>query len=193
MGYFKDYNLTLLSSDQINKLYKEQMVIDFPPNELKPLDMLYKLISQGRYDCYGLIENDEIIGYSFLNRLEGSKDYLIDYLATAPNRRNHGLGAMMLKLLAEKLSDADSIIGEVENPEYAMNDADRELQTRRLKFYLRNGFIDTNVRATCFSVPYSIIELKNGMAKSEKKIKELYKQHYKAMLPKELFEANVIV
>lgn len=192
-SYTKQYDLTLLSSDQINKIYKERTVFDFPPNELKPLDMLHKLVSEGRYECYGVIENEEIIGYSFLNRLGGKEDYLIDYLATIPSVRNCGLGAKILKLLAQKLAGADNVILEVENPEFAINDEDRKLQTRRLNFYLRNGFRDTNVRAECFSVPFIILELENGAVKSEKEIAEIYRQHYKAMLPKGLFDANVFV
>ena len=185
--------LKLLSLDQIEKIYIERMVEDFPSNELKPLDMIKKLILEGNYDCYGLFENDEIVGYIFLNRLKGQQNYLIDYLATVPNRRNSGLGATIIKRLSEKLSDADSIIGEVENPEYEMNVLNKELQTRRLNFYLRNGFKDTKVRATCFGVPFIIIELVDKMSKSENEIKELYKQHYKAMLPKELYDTKIIV
>lgn len=185
--------LKLLSNNQIEKIYFERMVEDFPPNELKPLAMINKLVSEGRYDCYGLFETEEIIGYIFLNRLEGRQDYLIDYLATIPSRRNSGLGAVIIELLAEKISDADSIIGEVENPLYAPNESNKELQTRRLNFYMRNGFIDTKVRVTCFGVPFIIIELVKKMGKSENEIKELYKQHYKAMLPKALYDTNVVV
>lgn len=187
------YKLILLSTDQIKKLYTERMTMDFPANELKPLDMIFKLVSRGRYDCYGLVENEEIIGYAFLNRLEGREDYLVDYLAIASDRRNHGLGAELIELLAQKLVDANSILVEVENPEYATDDSDRKLKTGRVNFYMRNGFRDTNVRAVCFGVPFCIIAYGNGDVKSEEEIKELYKQHYKAMLPKELFDKNVIV
>lgn len=187
------YNLKLLSVEQVKKVYHERMTNDFPSDELKPYDMLCKLIEKGLYDCYGIIENDEIIGYTFLNRLEDRGDYLIDYLATLPDRRNKGLGALILKLLSEKLADADSIIGEVENPEYAENIEDKEIQTRRYNFYLRNNFRDTNVRVSCFGVPFILIELGDSRGKSEEDIKELYKLHYKAMLPKELYDANVLV
>jgi len=187
------YDLKLLSMEQIDKIYEERMLMDFPCDELKPLGMIKKLVLDGRYDCYGLFENDEMIGYTFLNRLDGRQDYLIDYLATFPNRRNGGLGAIMINLLREKLSTADSIIGEVENPKYANDESSKELQSRRFNFYLRNGFTDTNVRARCFGVPFIIIELGNKMSNSENEIKEIYKCHYKAMLPKDLYEKNVIV
>ena len=67
-------------------------------------------------------------------------------------------------------AQAKSIIGEVENPEFAKSEEDRRIQTRRFEFYMRNGFRDTGVRAACFGVPYIIIEMGQGPAHTAEEI-----------------------
>ena len=110
--------LSSLNEKQIETIYRERMKIDFPPNELKPLSMIYDAIERGIYECLGLMDGTDIVGYAYLIRK--GDDYLIDYLAVCPDRRNAGLGSEMLRLLGEYLAEADSIIGEVENPELRM-------------------------------------------------------------------------
>ena len=38
--------LSSLNKKQIETIYRERMKIDFPPNELKPLSMIYDAIEQ---------------------------------------------------------------------------------------------------------------------------------------------------
>ena len=78
------------------------MKIDFPPSELKPLSMIYDAIERGIYECLGLMDGTDIVGYAYLIRK--GDDYLIDYLAVCPDRRNAGLGSEMLRLLGEYLA-----------------------------------------------------------------------------------------
>jgi len=182
---------SMLNKEQIEKVYNECMKVDFPPNELKPLAMIYKAMDEGVYFCYGLMEKENILGYAYLMKLRDSEDYLIDYIATDCNRRNQGLGAVILKELQELLKNADSVIGEVENPEMADREEDRVLQQRRYGFYMRNGLMDTGVLATCFGVPFIILEQKCRKTHTKEEIISLYKAHYKALLPKEMYEKNI--
>lgn len=181
--------LELLTKEEIEKIYKEHMVIDFPADELKPLPMIYKAMDAGKYECYGLKDDGEICGYCFLVKL--GKDYLGDYIATYPEIRNKGLGAELVHHMAEMLKDAHSLIMEVEDPEFAETEEDRILQTRRLNFYLRNGVIDTGVKARCFGVPFKILEIVTSHPHSKEELQDLYRRHYAAVLPKEMFEKNV--
>lgn len=208
--------LDTLTAEQIKEVYETRMKEDFPPDELKPLPMIYKLLETGNYECLGLFweesegtnsfakvpkkQNEnfshadcekKLAGYTFLNKV--GSDYLIDYLATFPNQRNQGLGGIMLQLLCDKLKTATSILGEVENPAMEQNEVLRNLQSRRVQFYLRNGFWDTGVTATCFGVPFLLIETGHGGRHSQEEIQKLYKMHYKTMLPKNLYEENVFV
>ena len=153
--------------------------------------MIFQGMEQGIYECYGMFDRETIVGYSYLIRLD--TDYLIDYLATDPICRNKGYGGILIELLRAKLTDATSIIGEVEDPSCAKCEEDRLLQDRRYHFYLRNGFRDTNVRAVCFGVPFRIIETGKGLVHDEEVIKVLYKRHYQSILPKQMYEKHVQV
>lgn len=185
--------LEKLRRDQIEMIYTQRMREDFPPNELKPLSMIYKAVDNGIYTCLGLMEEDAILGYAFLVKLKETEDYLIDYIATDKTKRNNGLGAIMLRELNAMLSNARSVIGEVENPAFEEDIAKKELQIRRYNFYMRNGLTDTGVWVTCFGVPFIVLELECEEKHTEEEIKSLYKQHYKALLPREMYEKNILV
>ncbi len=135
----------------------------------------------------GLYNQGKILGYAFLIKLES--DYLIDYLATYPELRNQGIGATMLSLLGEYMHGATSIIGEVEDPKFASTKEEMVLQSRRLNFYLRNGFAQTSVRANGFGVPFIIITLNTKL--SDEDVLKIYKRIYKTHLPANLYEENI--
>ena len=180
--------LRKLSKEQISAVYKDRMVIDFPPSELKPLSIILDAVDKGIYEGLGLYDGDRIVGYSYL--VKQSADYLIDYLAIYPERRNGGVGSTLVKLLSEYMGDAGSIIVEVEDPEYAKNEEDRKIRIRRLNFYLRNGCCDTGVRVRCFGVEFVILSV--GKLKSDKdSCWELYTSFYKEVLPKDLYTDKI--
>lgn len=183
--------LEKLNKNQVEKIYRESMEVDFPADELKPLEVLFSAMDSEIYECFGLFSDGDIVGYTFLERL--GNDYLIDYLAIYPQVRNQGYGGELIRLLGEYLTDATSILGEVEDPEFAKNENDRKLQARRLNFYLRNGFRNTKIKASAFGVPFIIIEMGEGLNHSYEEVKVLYKKMYKTILPAELYEKNIVI
>ena len=124
----KRMKLQRLDENQITKLYQEYMVVDFPKDELKPLNMILKSVQEGFYDCFGLFENEKIVGYTFMVKQENS--YLIDYIAIFPEHRNKGVGTNLLTLIDDYLGDADRIIGEVEDPAYTDDEEQKTLQIK---------------------------------------------------------------
>lgn len=88
---------------------------------------------------------------------------------------------------------SDSVIGEVEDPECSDNENDKILQTRRLNFYLRNGYIDTGVRVKLFGVDYIVLEMELNKNHSADEISALYKEHYRNMLPEKLYRTMVYI
>ena len=181
--------LQRLNEDQITELYKEHMVIDFPKAELKPLKMILKSLEEGFYDCFGLFEEDKMVGYTFMVKLDNS--YLIDYIAIFPELRNKGIGANLITLIDDYLETADRIIGEVEDPVYTDDEAQKELQTRRLNFYLRNNCKDTNLRVECFGVHYIVLEAGKKHCKDKDEAWNLYKGFYKSFLSEDKFNKNI--
>jgi len=185
----KRMKLQRLDENQITKLYQEHMVVDFPKDELKPLNMILKSVQDGFYDCFGLFENEKIVGYTFMVKLENS--YLIDYIAIFPEHRNKGIGANLLTLIDDYLGDADRIIVEVEDPDYTDDEEQKTLQTRRLGFYLRNNCYDTGLRVECFGVKFIIFEADKKRCRDKDEVWDLYSLFYKKFLSEERFEKNI--
>ncbi|WP_458459450.1 GNAT family N-acetyltransferase [Pseudobutyrivibrio sp.] len=185
----KRMKLQRLNENQITKLYQEHMVVDFPKDELKPLNMILKSVQEGFYDCFGLFENEQIVGYTFMVKQENS--YLVDYIAIFPENRNKGVGANLLTLIDDYLGDADRIIGEVEDPAYTDDEEQKTLQTRRLGFYLRNNCYDTGLRVECFGVKFIILEAGNKKCRDKDEVWDLYSLFYKKFLSEERFEKNI--
>ena len=57
--------LRLSSFSQVDALYRTRLKKDFARNELKPLSSIRRSWKKGAYDCYGLFDGDEILGYAF--------------------------------------------------------------------------------------------------------------------------------
>ncbi|SFU44718.1 GNAT family N-acetyltransferase [Butyrivibrio sp. M55] len=182
-------HLEKLNNAQVENVYKERMVIDFPKAELKPLDILYKAIDKGIYEPLGLFDETKLIGYTFL--VKNNLDYLVDYLAVYPQQRNLGSGGVMVRLLPDYLKDAENIIAEIENPEYAENEDDKILQTKRFGFYTRNGCSDTGLRVRCFGVPFMILRWGTKESEDPHALWNLYQSFYRILLPKDMFEKNI--
>ena len=181
--------LETLNKAQVENVYNERMVIDFPKDELKPLDILYRAMDNGIYEPLGLFDATGIIGYTFL--VKHDRDYLVDYLAVYPQQRNLGSGGIMVRMLSDYLKDAENLIAEIENPEYAENEADRILQTRRFGFYTRNGCSDTGLRVRCFGVPFMILRWGKKENEDLNALWDLYQSFYRIMLPKDLFKKSI--
>jgi hypothetical protein len=181
--------LERLSKAQVGDIYKNKMTEDFPKAELKPLEVILKAIDNGIYEPLGLFDDSGVIGYTFLTKL--GNDYLVDYLAVFSDFRNSGAGSSMVQLLTEYLKDARNIIGEVEDPVHATDAAEKDIQTRRWNFYLRNGCTDTGLRVRCFGVPFGILRIGHRQNENHDELWELYQEFYRRVLPKEMFEKNI--
>lgn len=181
--------LIQLTKDRVASVYEERMVHDFKKDELKPLKMILKAIDEGIYESLGLSDGAGLLGYIFLVRQ--GKRYLVDYLAVYPEERDKGRGTTILKLLRDHVTDAEMMIIEVENPLYAESSSEKEIQERRISFYLRNGCVDTGVRVRCFGVPFIIIRLGEKGSLDRDTVWEGYQSFYRAVLPKKMFDANI--
>ena len=174
---------------QIVKVYYKYLSKDFPRNERRPLSLMIKGRLFGNYECLGAFLEDELVGYAFF--IKNGNDILFDYLATKKECRNKGLGAEILVQVRDFYKNVNSIIGEVENPYYSDNESSKKLQTRRLEFYKRNGFVDTDVRTCTFGVNFIILQ-DIDKAKTTEQVRALYEMHYRRYLPKKLFENNIL-
>ncbi|WP_022762667.1 MULTISPECIES: GNAT family N-acetyltransferase [unclassified Butyrivibrio] len=181
--------LKKLQNAEITTIYQERLVHDFIEDELKKLPVILKAVDDGIYECLGIYDDSEIIGYTFL--VKQGMNYLVDYLAVYPKHRNKGLGGEIIRMLREYMSEAGLVILEVEDPAYT-NDRDlKALQTRRIGFYKRNGCIDTGLKVRCFGVPFIILVLENSTIISNEKLWELYRSFYGAVFSMDIVEKNI--
>ena len=181
--------LMKLRSAEIATIYQERLVHDFIKDELKKLPDILKAVDDGIYECLGLFDDSEMIGYTFL--VKQGMNFLIDYLAVYPKYRYKGFGSEIIKLLREYMSGAELIILEVEDPAYTKESDLKDLQTRRIVFYERNGCIDTGLRVRCFGVPFIILVLKNSRISSKEKLWEMYQSFYIAVFSGNTVEKNI--
>lgn len=173
---------------QVETLYRERLIKDFARNEQKPLRSMRRFWEKNAYDCYGLFDGDEILGYAFFVRQ--GENYLLDYFAIAQGHRDEGLGSLFLGQLAESLKTADCIVGEVEDPEKAKDPDSRAIRERRLRFYLRSGYLKTELTSVVFGADYRILEVPTKEEHSTEQLRAVYTEIYKIIFPPLIFRTQ---
>lgn len=185
------YQIRELKLDEIRAIYNSRMTRDFPADELKPLKMIEDAIARNEYISYGILEEDEILGYAYLAyaRVPQGRRYLFDYLGVREDLRGTGIGSILLHQLPEILPEPECILGEVENPEYAQTDKERAMQERRIAFYERNDIADTGVTCRLYNVEYRVMEQPvGGRIHTSEEAHTLYTELYRAILPADKFK-----
>lgn len=140
----------LTDFSQVETLYGTRLKDDFPPDELKPLESMRRSWEKGAYDCYGLFDGGDILGYAFFVRR--GRDLLLDYFAIVREQRDRGLGSLFLRQLTGHIRGAECAVCEVQDPDKAESAEERTERERRLRFYLRGGFRKTELTSVLFGV-----------------------------------------
>lgn len=185
-----------LTLPEVRQVYKSCMISDFPDDERKPLSMIEAALSRGEYRCLGAMGEGGVLAYAFFVRIErdGQTLELFDYLAVRRDLRDSGVGSAFLRALcAGPLREADCVLLEVDNPEFAPDAAERGIRERRLRFYLRNGLSDTGVRASVFGVEYIVLTLPVGRPQSREAFKDIYETLYHSFLSDKIYKRRVAV
>ena len=173
--------LTLLNEKQIEYIYNTYMVVDFPPDELKPLAHLLRMVEEGLCTYYALFRGGEVLSYFGLCVKDGFA--LVDYLAVNPEKRGQGIGSETLELLKEAAGD-NTILIECEDISATQDEAEKTIRTRRINFYKRSDFILTGVKANLFGVDYVLLTYPE---KSDSVTRLGYETVYRAMLGDETY------
>ena len=178
----------LTEFSQVEALYNTRLKKDFVRNERKPLISMRRSWEKNAYDCYGLYDGEEILGYAFFVRLGSSA--LLDYLAIAEEHRGDGLGTVFLRQLRSCLRDADCVLVEVEDPEKAADGETRLQRERRRQFYLRGGWRETGLCSVLFGADYRILEIPGGKEHSAEQLRRVYTELYRSCLPAFFFRTR---
>lgn len=148
-----------IQDEEINKIYNENFCKDFPIEQRKGIDIKkFTYLIKNIWDELLYTENEEIKGYC-MTRIE-NKHVLIVYFAVIEKYRGQGIGQKFMKELKEIYKENEVIILEVENPEKAKNNEEKEICKKRIKFYEKLDFkIIENLKYILYNVDYKIMEL----------------------------------
>ncbi len=145
--------LKLPSAQQLERVYYRDLKSAFPPSELKPLENIQAMCRDNCYRPWCLFDGGELVGECFL--WTGHPGWaLLDYLCVSQDRRNSGLGALMIKKLLRAEPEGMVILGESEAPIHAPDPA---LAERRLGFYARNQARTAGYDTDIFGVHYKTL------------------------------------
>lgn len=183
----------LLSEQDIINIYNKHLVVDFPEDELKPLDLLMNLYKNGNYIAFGFYKEATLMAYAFIT-VNNRGDYLLlDYYAVVKENRGTGIGGTCLKLMKNQLKEYKGLIIETENPLFANNSKDKEIRERRIRFYENNLLRHTGITSAVKGVEYKILVLEFNLVSEDDIIRTQLINLYKTMLPKQIYESWVII
>jgi GNAT superfamily N-acetyltransferase len=101
-------------------------------------------VGDGTLNCYLAVDGERILGLAVVLLLSGYPVAFLEYLAVDPAARNTGVGSRILDCLRRDLAGPTAVSGiifEVDPPDVAKDDGERELRERRIGFYNRNGAV----------------------------------------------------
>lgn len=181
-----------LTKTQRSYVFNNFLINDFHKSEVKPLDLLERLIENGHYKCYGFYEDDELVGYAYF--IKSKDSILMDYLAVNSKYRCRGFGSRFIELIEEKFKgEYSSLLAEVENPKYSLDEDDKSNRQRRIDFYIKNGFKLSCVETCVYKDQYTMINLKLDKHLDDEEIVKETTHIYKTIFGEDIFERHIRV
>lgn len=183
-----------LNNAEIEEIYNEHMVTDFPKSELKPLKLLLDCREKGLYKCFGMYEKERLLAYMYF--AGNKKIILLDYFAVVKNIRNSGYGSVMLSKIKQYLKNTSSVervIIEAESIRSSKNKEERNIRERRISFYRKNGLKEQSFMPTVFGTEFTILvlDIRKNEDFGEEDIKKGYESIYRDILTVEMYEKNI--
>ena len=150
--------LKQLTNQEIKYVFNHHLVHDFPKNETRPLQSIYDLKDQNRYFCYGAYNHNKLVGYAFFTKSSHDNEFLMDYLAVTLHNRGQGYGSKIIQLIKKEFKN-EIVFAEVEAIKDHLDKSILEIRNRRISFYKRNGFKQSDVDSIVYGVHYAMIYL----------------------------------
>ena len=183
--------LSPLSGERLRRVYHTYIKRDFPRSERRPLSSIESLCQTGRYDTWGVYEEDELLAYAFVWRTEEGHCALLDYLAVCPESRGQGRGAQVLALLKRKYGPECPLLVEAEAPAECLSPEEDRQRRRRLAFYQREGFRLLNYQVLIFGVRYAMMIWPASCALEPETLQTAHRGLYKSHMPLFLFRRMI--
>ena len=182
--------LKQLDIRQAHEIYREHIVKDFPPDEVKPFEAIRSMYQRGCYEIYGAYTQEELAAYAFFvtAEYEGKPVALLDYFAVPDGRRGKGLGTAVLRELSPDRLRREAILIENEKIEGVSGNGQKQIRKRRIEFYVRCGAVRTGVYSRLYGVDYEILTLiRQGGSIGAQEVFALTQYIYHRMFPASWF------
>ncbi len=167
---------------EFKELYRKHIIKDFPKNERPNLQRFRKRMLKNNEETYIFEEDGNAKGYCIVDELQ--EYILIAFLATYKENRGQGIGTKILRDLKEKYSNKKGILLEVEDPEFAKNEEEKNIQEKRIKFYKKSDFkIIDKLKLNLFLVHFKLM-IYSSEQNDIQKIKDALEHFYFLMTDK---------
>ena len=178
-----------LEIEELKTVYKKYIRNDFPRSERRPFSSMEKLTREERYASYGYFDGDRLTAYACYILTGDSQFALLDYFAVIPELRDCGIGSSFLKALREHVPVGVGAFAEAESPADAKSDTEKTLRERRIRFYVTNGAVLTDMKCLLFGVNYDILflaagDLKPAPEQLQNGLENLYREIYRPVYGK---------
>lgn len=172
---------------EFKELYRKHIIQDFPSSERPNLEGFRRRIVKHNEQVFIYEENETEKGYCIIDDL--NEYILVSFLAVYKETRGQGIGTKILKEIEEKYSNKKGIILEVENPEFAENEKEKNIQEKRIKFYQNSNFeIVPSLNVKLFMVNFKImIYQKEKKEINTREVIDKIKEYYSKILNKKRF------
>lgn len=165
------------------EIYYSRLVKDFPACEVKPWEKIEEFLKKGLYEMFGMWEDEALLAYAFVATDVSKKHLLMDYFAVSEKSRGKGYGQYFLKHFWDLYPKASGIVFEVEDVSEAVNEQERNLRERRIKFYERAGLQRYPVYAKVYDACYQLMFFsRTGKMPEIEEMMESYKALYQMIL-----------
>lgn len=161
---------------QIDRNYKDLKEIkrlynhSFPSDERIEFYRLVRMLNENR-KMYVYLEEEKIVGFTYFFFYEDIA--YMGYICVEEELRNRGYGTVILERVIDDFKGYRIAV----DIEEASEDFDNfEERKRRRDFYIRNGFVSTDIFYSFFNVDYEILSC--GGIISRKQWQDLVKEHW---------------
>jgi hypothetical protein len=180
-----------MNFEEVTKVYKEYLVVDFPEDEVKPLDKILRLMKEGKYITWGFYKEEELLAYAWFCIPKDSSLILLDYLSVCCGNRGRGYGSRFLRMLKHFYENKSGIILEAEDVAYAPSKEQEAERLSRIHFYEKNGLRVTKIRAEVFGVNYIILVYNCGGSPTDEEVLGGLEAVYHTFLSSNSYNKNV--
>lgn len=159
-------NIRKIPLHELKDIYK-RIQADFAFGEYPPYDVLHMHLEKGIQEGLIFYRDEQACAYAVCAAHDEKDFVLVSLFAVFQEFRGQGIGTAFLGELCDTYSARQGIIVEVEKPEDAQNNEERQKRLKRIEFYKRAGFcMIPGVDYSIWDIPMHLMVLSDKVAAS---------------------------